>query len=459
MLMEEEGRCLYISEAKGLDKNIIERTTLSLGEGIAGWVAKERKPLIVDERVDIPQIKSRLNRGELTSALVSPVKLKEKTLGVINLGIKESGRKFTQNNLNELINLVDDFLSGVIVFERRKRKLYNEIKTKEELLRWIEKINTSSRWEQIPILLIEWASSFTKADYLTFAFMDGDSKEFNRFGEEGFPDNVFEEISTFILKEKKPVILEDLEREKYPLEASRRIGLKSLLSFPFEHEEIIGFFGCGFLNPRKFSVEKEVSLIKSIVQFASITLNYMLSIQKLKKEVIIDGLTRLYNWTYGKRRLREEIERAKRQNSPLSVVMADIDKFKAYNDKYGHIEGDKVLKNVAKVISSKVRTTDIPVRYGGDEFLLIFPFTSLEQIKKTMQRINRTLTSLQESRKRTKDISPYLTLSSGVAEFPVDGDTEEALIKAADKALYFSKETGGKKMSVFNSIAKKDKSC
>ncbi len=150
----------------------------------------------------------------------------------------------------------------------------------------------------------------------------------------------------------------------------------------------------------------------------------------------LDHLTGVYTRRHILGRLKEEIERAERYGENLSVAMADIDDFKKFNDNYGHDTGDNVLKKVTRIIRDNVRNIDVVGRYGGEEFLIIFPHTAMEQAFKSCDRIRRMIGALKER--------IPLTVSIGVAEVSncVPNPKFEKLVKCADMALYMAKSAG-----------------
>lgn len=154
----------------------------------------------------------------------------------------------------------------------------------------------------------------------------------------------------------------------------------------------------------------------------------------LREQAIRDGLTGLYNHKKSLEMLEAEIKRAKRYNNVLSVLMLDIDYFKKVNDQYGHQTGDDVLVIVSEIIQGNIRETDIAGRYGGEEFLIIFPHTNFEEAFNTAKRINKAL-------KEHKFKEGFkLTISGGLSEW--QGENAAQLIHKADKLLYKAKNGG-----------------
>ncbi len=160
----------------------------------------------------------------------------------------------------------------------------------------------------------------------------------------------------------------------------------------------------------------------------------------LQRIAALDPLTNCYNRRFGLTRLREEFTRAERHESPLGVIMFDIDHFKSVNDSYGHLIGDRLLANVAKVAKSNLREGDVLVRYGGEEFLCILPGASTEGAAEVCERIRHAIEAMTVQ-DRGKTIS--CTVSLGFGSFPATpAEDETALIRATDEALYRAKNDG-----------------
>jgi len=156
--------------------------------------------------------------------------------------------------------------------------------------------------------------------------------------------------------------------------------------------------------------------------------------QLLSQLVIRDSMTMLLNHVYLYKRLYEEIERARRINYPLSIAMFDIDNFKYVNDNYGHLIGDKVIVQIARIIENTCRTTDIVGRYGGEEFAVIMPDTDLASAGVLAERIRLAVESA------VYEEGVKITVSGGIAEF--HHNTAEELIKRADELLFKAKQAG-----------------
>ena len=168
-------------------------------------------------------------------------------------------------------------------------------------------------------------------------------------------------------------------------------------------------------------------------------------LEQTRRMANTDGLTGLYNHRYLQGRLNQEIERAERYERPLSVVMADLDHFKNFNDTYGHPRGDRVLIAVAQTLRQVSRASDILARYGGEEFTLILPETTVQEAGLVAERARKHVMALKLEDQ--EDGEAPISISLGVATHTA-GSSKEDLIEAADAALYRAKREGRNRVSL-----------
>ncbi len=174
-----------------------------------------------------------------------------------------------------------------------------------------------------------------------------------------------------------------------------------------------------------------------------------LLIEKLEYLSSTDGLTGLMNRRALTNSLLYEIDRAKRYNSELSLILCDIDNFKEVNDTCGHDAGDRALQTIAAALKTILRKSDIAGRYGGDEFMLILPETSVKGAEKLADKILSAVRSADMS--FTEDKSIRLSLSIGLSSLEMDNDTADSFIKRTDDAMYASKQGGRDRVSTVKS--------
>jgi len=163
--------------------------------------------------------------------------------------------------------------------------------------------------------------------------------------------------------------------------------------------------------------------------------------RELRTASILDALTRVYNRGFFDERFRHEFERAERYQRELSLAVFDVDWFKQYNDRHGHLEGDQVLREMADILRLGMRSTDTVARYGGEEFVTLLPETTKAQAVALLERLRQQV-ERHSFLHGEQQPGGRLTVSVGVATFPTDGDDPVSLFDHADQALYQAKSAG-----------------
>ena len=192
-------------------------------------------------------------------------------------------------------------------------------------------------------------------------------------------------------------------------------------------------------------LEELLLRLKRVLKERELTNERIRMMEKLQKLAITDGLTTLYNSRSFYSQLELEIDRFKRYQHPLTLLVLDIDHFKSYNDKYGHLEGDKVLVRFSQIIRSCLRTNDSAYRYGGEEFTVILPETAGEEASTVAQRIRAALEAEPFTPKGGEVAT--VTISIGVTEYHPEEELS-SFIQRADQAMYRSKRSGRNKVSM-----------
>ena len=214
---------------------------------------------------------------------------------------------------------------------------------------------------------------------------------------------------------------------------------RSVMALPLHlFGSLVGFVRASAPEPDRFKAE-DLRGAEMFCALAGVSMENIYLFEKVQELAIKDGLTGLYTHRAMQSRMEEEILRSARTKVPFSVIMADIDHFKSYNDTFGHQAGDAVLKAVAEVFSAGVRDIDFVARYGGEEFAVILTGVAKHEARTAAEQLRRAL----EARKFDfNGTLSTVTASFGVAEFPSEGAITSQLIRAADGRLYRAKETG-----------------
>ncbi len=159
--------------------------------------------------------------------------------------------------------------------------------------------------------------------------------------------------------------------------------------------------------------------------------------EKLRELATIDSLTGLVNRRHMLEKINQEVERCRRYGGGFCIAIADIDNFKAVNDTYGHVCGDAVIKHIAALIRNNLRSSDIVSRWGGEEYLLLFPETGIENVKSACDKVR---TILEKSSVQYDNHVISVTVTFGIAASTADFDIT-SMIKKADEALYRGKKS------------------
>jgi diguanylate cyclase (GGDEF)-like protein len=187
-------------------------------------------------------------------------------------------------------------------------------------------------------------------------------------------------------------------------------------------------------------VDANMAPLQELIELTSISIAGLNLRSRLEQQSIRDGLTGLFNRHFMEIALDRELRRADRQQTPVAIMMLDIDHFKQFNDTYGHEAGDIVLRELGAALLESVRTEDILCRFGGEEFIAILPETTLDAAIERAELL-RGMVSEMRVRNRGESLRGT-TMSIGVAVYPQHGETMEEILRAADRALYEAKHLG-----------------
>ena len=254
----------------------------------------------------------------------------------------------------------------------------------------------------------------------------------------------FSNIQQAIIDTKLPLFIENLNDSAYGkrfnTEDMPDNNLFSLILVPIiTHDRVIGSFSLEFENEGMIN-ENYFSLFRRLGNMIGSAVEKIQLYKKMEKMATTDYLTNLLLKREFVKILKNELERSKRSNVSLALLMIDVDKFKSVNDTYGHIAGDNVLKQVAKVIKSSIRNTEYAARYAGDEFCVLLLNNTIEQAQISAERIRTNVEEFPIYIDKTKKI--HITLSIGISIFNKRIKTYKDLVREADFAMYKGRLNG-----------------
>lgn len=243
-------------------------------------------------------------------------------------------------------------------------------------------------------------------------------------------------MNTFLLVSLISTILLFLS---LPLFLQFQLGLfpdSSMLSYTISAFLSFACFHFGYLKIIKKNKNLELDSIFTVNELKHEKELLTQKLDLMENLIASDSLTGIWNKSYCFTRLEEEFRRVKRNNGTFSVLMIDIDRFKVINDTYGHPVGDNYLLNLAKTLRDNLRLSDVPCRYGGDEFLILLPDTTAEGAQKTAEKL------LERTRNINVIEKHFMTISIGICSNCENFQDCTEIINCADYALYQAKKAG-----------------
>ena len=215
----------------------------------------------------------------------------------------------------------------------------------------------------------------------------------------------------------------------------------SAIALPiFFAEQLHGVLYVESTQDLDFSAE-EILLLRTLADLIAGALHNALTFQKAQEQAITDGLTGVKTHRFFMEALSAEWKRSTRAGRAFALVLMDLDRFKFVNDFYGHLEGDMVLQRVGHILEANCRRSDVVARYGGDEFVILMPETSMEQARQLASKLRSWVCA--DTLLREKNVSA----SFGIACYPLHGSSPQELIQVADASMYLSKHQGGNAVS------------
>ncbi len=359
--------------------------------------------------------------------------------GYLLKDLQDSFKEYQGKDIRSKQEKYDRSVGSLEDVDRRGKKVEKELNRMSRLYEVNKKLAPALRFQELFVSLFDFLEEnieFNTVHLLTFnegEFSKGISR--NKGERENFSDKEADYgvmMENVVRQEYKSFFV---ERHEFPaLFNSLKTKSDTFMAFPLLVGKtiyaVLAIEGATRTGYSRFRI-----LIPQIaLEFKKVELY-----EKIQELSIIDGLTGVYLRRYMMDRLEEEVERAGRLGLIFSIAMIDIDYFKKCNDKYGHLVGDAVLKEIARRLKKSVREVDMVGRYGGEEFCIIFPDTGKELAMVVAERLR---TAVNSDKIKVFDEAMKLTISSGVATYPNDGTSMNFLIDKADAALYMAKRKG-----------------
>lgn len=453
IFLVEDKQLVLKKLSKGFRDEIPSDLRLKFGEGVVGVVAKKGKTIVINDVVKNSRYKG---FGQHTKSEVCiPLKISKKTIGVLNIECNEVNA-FDENSVR-ILELIADRLSVTLHNARLYQEatdhakelavsftiaqsLISTLELDDVLHRILEAIRNTFGFANIAILLIDKEKNelYIKASY-------GYSTDVLRnvrlkIGMQGICGHVAATGKVYYAADVAKVSFYVMGKKSVKSEAAIPLQIKGA---------VIGVLDIESDELNAFS-DRDLRMFSIFASQAAVAIENARLFDETKELSLTDGLTKIANRRHFDLMLDREIRKAKGYSRPLSLAMVDLDNFKKFNDKYGHLNGDKMLIHIAHTLKRNIRDSDFVARYGGEEFVILFPELGDVASLKVLERIRN---AVEKKPLMIKGVGKKkMTVSIGIATYPYNSEDARELVRNADKALYRAKQLGKNRVELAQGV-------
>jgi diguanylate cyclase (GGDEF)-like protein len=424
------------------------------------------KPFAVLDQSGEPLFQEFLEKQDLSvlpSGLWTPLVMRGEVIGLLTMGTKAGDQPFDEFDLYYLQQISAQAAVSINtchLYTRRQREKEGLDKTLQNLslLYGIGKaMNYISDLKNLLQYILTQAIEITSAEKGSIMLYSLETDRLNIRVLAGLEDTELQDrvnnneircrsfkpgegIAGKVFKKAEPMIVNNIRGDDLFIRSDTSY-VHSIACIPMVvYSDVIGVINVTNKKEGMEFTDEDVEMLKAVADQAAVAVNKA----QLWDMAVTDSLTGLYDRRYFMVKLQEEVLRAERCGKPLSVVMADLDRFKKINDTYGHDAGDRALEAIAKFFQKNIRDVDAVARYGGEEFVMLIPDADQSAAFCLAQRLRQELANVN------LDDLPPITMSLGIAAYPSDGTDIDELIKKADAAMYEAKRRGRDKAVKFS---------
>src|SRR5882724_11675805 len=447
LLLDKDTNQLCTRSQLGGDQSF-DDVRVTIGTGLIGSAAREKRPLYVP---DFTKDTRYTPRGKKTrSELAVPLMVRDEVVGVLDCQ-SQNPDHFDRETV-DLLTLFSTQASMALQnahlysLERRRASQLKAINAiarettvvldiKNLLSKACEKIQKAFQVSHVSIFLKDDEDLVLRSHHghLTLRIAEGGRVPSG----EGLLGRALSESKTLIENDTKTV----------PDNLAICVETSSCMCIPLiSFGQSLGVLVLDSDRTGSFSVG-ETQTLESVADICATAVQNAHYVERVKQLGYLDGLTGIFNRRFFELRIEEELERARRFDFGMAVIMVDIDQFKRLNDEFGHLLGDEVLRQVSSIFSQQLRKIDVVCRYGGEEFAILLSQTSHEHAVGVAEKLRRIIDAWQ-----FPGVPRSVTISAGVATCPEHGTNRDDLVKAADAGLYAAKQAGRNCVKVATAI-------
>jgi|GEM_PF-1561813 len=460
MLLDDRSQELTIRNARGLKKEIIEKTRVRLGDGISGKVAGGGRAVFVKRADDALQLDIQpgdLINPEIDTSYIVPIKLHDGTVGTININsvLSDHGiRPEKEPLIRRILHCFSEYLAQVDL-----PASYHETPSELYMMNIFREYSAMRELRMVFDYIFHLTTDLLKTRKKgIFLLKNHQSGFFDLILGYGLDTTLYRELYEELashLEVKKIESLQDVaafRREELFSAPVRLLKEEFYIVMPLiSNKTVQGHFLLFTETAPPALDETSAGLIHSICESAARVIEESSSEQRFQDMASTDSLTGMYNYGLWWKRLHEELARTNRlHDAKISLIILDIDHFDRFNRDHGYFLGDELLRIIADRINRCLRNYDIAGRIGSDEFAIILPHTDKKNATEVAHRILDAVSGLPGEMKIP--MSHPLTLSGGVIQFPDDAETPGALVENAKAVLVAAKIMGGNRIKSFERL-------
>lgn len=458
-LLDAKGGHLVLQAWRGLEAEPTASQRRLPPRALWAWQALERGEAQVVPEAALAEGAGIPPEDPPRPLLTAPLRFHERSLGVLTV-VGQAGHQFGAEDPALLVAIgrqVAMALENASLYADSRRK----VKEFEALYQLGQTMTSTFNLQDILTRISQTVSTLLRAQAMSLMLLSPDGRSLSTVAGYNLSEEAFQVVemlrtrqelspSLVAVRERHPVAIADLSADTvYGAwgQAALERGYRSLLAIPLiAQDRALGCMNLYLTERHDFDAD-EIQLLTTFATQAAISIENARLFEETRQLAITDELTGLANHRQFYQQLAREVRRAQRYKRPLTLLMLDLDHFKQYNDKFGHLAGDQALRETAEVLRRNARDVDILARYGGEEFAIILPETDLER---ALIHAERARAAIATHGFRGKDSDPQgdLTVSIGVATLTPAIRKIEELVHDADQALYRAKAQGRNRLEL-----------
>lgn len=458
MLLPETSSKDFIAKYAEPGKLLESPFVIKYESPICKWLIRENRYLNINNIETLPEFKSlwkneRDQLADLEIELLLPLISRDNLVGILAFSHKKSGKY----SLDET-NLIEG-ISGQLAISLEKEYIQAELRRNEQELALINKlagvITSSLNINEVYDVFASGLRQVIDIDFAAVVIIEENELVISAvYSEIDSPWKAGQKLrfkgsgTEWVIRHRKSLYEPDLERDKmfYTGDEYLKKDIHSIVYLPLITKgEGIGSLTVATRHSNAYNTN-QIQLLERLASQISTSVANAQLYARSEQRARIDELTALFNRRHFDEILQQEVNRHSRYGSILSIAFLDLDNFKTYNDNMGHPAGDKLLSHVGQLIRGSLRNIDMAFRYGGDEFAIIMPHTSSDDAFGVAERLRVRISN------QTRTGNFAITTSIGLASWPSDGISPDDLVNAADKALYYTKQTGGNRTCIVSQM-------